>query len=116
MRLILLSLLILKGRSALEHIPEIFGRTHKSAPAFRCLLASLIGFFCLTCAAHAAPRPVTIGALAYGTLNWELTVIDREGLDRRYGFKLDVRKLANPQAGRIALQAGSVDLIVTDWL
>lgn len=65
---------------------------------------------------HGGARTVIVGALAYGTLNWELTVIRREGLDRRQGFELEVRTLANPQAGRIALQGRSVDLIVTNWL
>ncbi|HEB76941.1 MAG TPA: ABC transporter substrate-binding protein [Methylothermaceae bacterium] len=65
---------------------------------------------------QAGSRDLTIGALAYGTLNWELTVIDLEGLDRRQGFNLKVKKLANPQAGRIGLQAGALDLIVTNWL
>ncbi len=64
----------------------------------------------------AGSRPITVGALAYGTLNWELTVIRREGLDRRQGFNLEIRTLANPQAGRIALQGGTVDIIVTNWL
>ncbi len=66
--------------------------------------------------AVAGNRDITVGALAYGTFNWELTVIEREGLDRRQGFNLKIRQLASPQAGRIGLQGGSVDLIVTNWL
>ncbi len=65
---------------------------------------------------QAGSRSLIVGALAYGTLNWELTVIEREGLDRRQGFSLEIRTLANPQAGRIALQGSSVDVIVTNWL
>lgn len=67
-------------------------------------------------AATAAPRQLTFGALAYGTVNWELTVIKQQGLDRRHGFQLKVLKLANPQAGKIALQARAADMIVSDWL
>ncbi len=70
----------------------------------------------LSLAAAAGGRDITVGALAYGTFNWELTVIEREGLDRRQGFNLKVRQLASPQAGRIGLQGGSVDLIVTNWI
>ncbi len=65
---------------------------------------------------HSAPRTLTVGALAYGTVNWELTVIEREGFDRRHGFKMTLRKLASPQAGKIALQSKAADLIVTDWI
>ncbi|GAB6067595.1 ABC transporter substrate-binding protein [Methylothermus subterraneus] len=81
--------------------------------ALRCLaLLALV-----VCASvQAAARPLRIGALAYGTLHWELTVIAREGLDRRFGVALEQRSLANPQAGTIALQSGAVDLIVGSWL
>ncbi|BCX89728.1 NitT/TauT family transport system substrate-binding protein [Methylomarinovum tepidoasis] len=81
--------------------------------AFLILTALLAGLVPQT---QAGSRDITVGALAYGTFNWELTVIEREGLDRRQGFRLKIRKLANPQAGRIGLQGGSVDLIVTNWL
>ncbi len=79
-------------------------------------LFGLAWLCCLPFASHAVSRTLTVGALAYGTLNWELAVIEREGLDRRHGLALNLRQLASPQAGEIALQAGSVDLIVTDWL
>lgn len=65
-------------------------------------------------AALQASQALTVGALAYGTLLWELTVIERQGLAP--GLTLKVQKLASPQAAEVALQAGAVDLIVTDWL
>jgi NitT/TauT family transport system substrate-binding protein len=71
----------------------------------------------LAVSAKALPSaPLRIGALAYGTLNWELEVIEREGLARRQGFTLRRTSLANPQAGLVALQSGAVDLIVGSWL
>lgn len=81
-------------------------------------IATLVGLlvFLISLPLQGGSRDLTIGALAYGTLNWELTVIEREGLDRRQGFNLKVKKLANPQAGRIGLQAGALDLIVTNWI
>lgn len=57
-----------------------------------------------------------IGVLAFGTVNWELEAIRNEGLDKKYGLDLDVRLLANPDAGKIGLQANSLDMIVTDWI
>ncbi|MCX8049782.1 MAG: ABC transporter substrate-binding protein [Methylohalobius sp.] len=77
-------------------------------------LTWIVALFLPLSAWSATPRVLTVGALAYGTLNWELTVIERERLAR--SFRLSVRKLANPQAAEIALQAGAVDLIVADWL
>jgi NitT/TauT family transport system substrate-binding protein len=68
--------------------------------------------------ARAAPEvaPLRIGTLAFGTLNWELAVIQSEGLDRAEGISLRPTPLAGADAGRIALQGGSVDLIVGDWI
>ncbi|MGH8550582.1 MAG: ABC transporter substrate-binding protein, partial [Methylococcales bacterium] len=51
-----------------------------------------------------------------GTLNWELETIHNRKLDEKYAFRIDRRPLANPQAGKIALQSGAVDMIVSDWV
>lgn len=63
-----------------------------------------------------AEEPLRVGVLAYGTVNWELDVIKRHGLDTKHGIELDVVRLANKDATSIALQSGAVDMIVTDWL
>lgn len=68
---------------------------------------------------YSAAEPDTrirLGVLVFGTVNWELNTIEREGLDQRHGIKLIRRPVSNPQAAKIALQAGAVDMIVTDWL
>src|SRR3546814_7091272 len=54
--------------------------------------------------------------LKFGTANWEISTIQRHGLDERHGFALDVLELASNQATTVALQAGEVDVIVSDWL
>lgn len=59
---------------------------------------------------------LSIGVLAFGTVNWELAAIRNEGLDKRFGLELDVHTLASPEAGKIGLRAGSVDMIATDWI
>jgi len=51
-----------------------------------------------------------------GTANWEIAVIKAFGLDREAGLTLETTELATPEAGKIALQGGSADLIVSDWL
>ena len=63
-----------------------------------------------------APVTIRIGALALGTLQWELAVIKEEGLDQEQGLKIESQTLASPDAGRISLMGHSVDLIVTDWI
>lgn len=61
-------------------------------------------------------RKIRIGMLAFGTLNWELAVIQEEGLDKAQGITMETTPLASSEAGKIALQGGSVDLIVSDWI
>jgi NitT/TauT family transport system substrate-binding protein len=59
---------------------------------------------------------IRIGALAFGTVNWELTALQNHSLDQTPEYILDITKLANPQAAKIALQSGAVDMIVSDWI
>lgn len=63
-----------------------------------------------------APASLRIGLLKYGTVSWEVATIEAQGLDKKYGLVLDVRGFASSHAAAIALQAGQVDLIVSDWL
>jgi NitT/TauT family transport system substrate-binding protein len=49
-------------------------------------------------------------------LSWELDVIARHGLGRKYGIRIEPLELAGAPAGQLALQAGRVDVIVSDWL
>jgi NitT/TauT family transport system substrate-binding protein len=67
--------------------------------------------------AGAEPLPVVrIGVLKFGTVNWELDVIRRHGLDRAHGFALEPTELAGKDGAAVALQGGAVDVILTDWL
>jgi len=51
-----------------------------------------------------------------GTFSWELAVLRAHGLDREAGLSLQVRELASPEAGKIALRAGDADIIISDFL
>ncbi len=51
-----------------------------------------------------------------GTVAWELAVVRAHGLDKQANLLLDVTELASPEAGKIALRAGSADLMISDWL
>lgn len=63
-----------------------------------------------------AQDAVRIGALKFGTVNWELDTIAKNGLDAKNGVKMDVTYFAGEDASNVAFQAGEVDIIVTDWL
>ncbi|HEY1431840.1 MAG TPA: ABC transporter substrate-binding protein, partial [Stellaceae bacterium] len=84
-----------------------------SPTRFACLL---ILFDLLASAATAAEPTLRIGSLRYGTLSWQLDVIAKHGLDREAGIRIEPVELAATPAAQLALQAGGVDLIVSDWL
>jgi len=63
-----------------------------------------------------ASEPLKVGSLKFGTVNWLLDTIAGGGVDTREGVRIERLELASNQALTIALQAGSVDLIVSDWL
>lgn len=57
-----------------------------------------------------------VGVLKFGTVRWELDVIEHHGLDRAEGFDLAVQGYGGGEASNVALMAGEVDCIVDDWL
>ena len=71
-----------------------------------CLFAS--------CNSYAAEKTIIrIGVQASGTVDWELaTLQDNPQTD----FQLEIQHVANAEAGKIALQSGAVDMIVSDWI
>jgi len=69
--------------------------------------------------AHAADTgavTLRVGVLQFGTVNWELDVIQARNLAQKRGLNLKVIPLASGDASTIALQGGSVDVIVSDWI
>jgi len=75
-----------------------------------------VAVFLLADAAAAAEPTVRVGSLRYGTLSWQLDVIAKHGLDREEGIRIEPLELAATPAAQLALQAGRVDLIVSDWM
>lgn len=60
--------------------------------------------------------PVRVGVLEFGTVNWEMEVIQSRALARKRGIDLKIVPLASGDASTVALQGGAVDLIVSDWI
>lgn len=63
-----------------------------------------------------AAAPVRIGVLKFGTVSWELDTIKHHQFDAANGIELDVGYFAGEDATNVALLAGEIDVIVTDWL
>jgi NitT/TauT family transport system substrate-binding protein len=49
-------------------------------------------------------------------LSWELDVVAHHGLGEKHGIRIETVELAGAPAGQLALQAGRVDVILSDWL
>lgn len=63
-----------------------------------------------------AADQIRIAAQKTGTFAWELDVLKAHGLDRQAGIAIEATELASTEAGKIALESGSVDLMLSDWL
>jgi NitT/TauT family transport system substrate-binding protein len=59
---------------------------------------------------------VNIGVQQSGTVQWELTAMHNLKLDEKHHLDLQVRQLADNQAGQVALQTGTVDIILSDFV
>lgn len=63
-----------------------------------------------------AADTVRLAVQKTGTVAWELAVVRAHGLDKKANLSLDVTELASPEAGKIALRAGTADVMISDWL
>ena len=74
-------------------------------------------FFILLCLIMAAncfaveKTTLRIGVQAGGTVEWELSALPDNA-----DFKIETLPVANAEAGKVALQSGGVDMIVSDWI
>ncbi|MFT6226306.1 MAG: NitT/TauT family transport system substrate-binding protein [Paracoccaceae bacterium] len=69
-----------------------------------------------TLPARADTPTITIAALKFGTVNWELDTIRAHGLDAANGFALVVKGMAGGPASNIVFQADEADAMVSDWI
>lgn len=51
-----------------------------------------------------------------GTASWEIAAMQELKLDSRNEIKLKIRSVADSKAGQVALQAGKVDVILSDFI
>jgi NitT/TauT family transport system substrate-binding protein len=78
----------------------------------------MIAIFLLLVSAVPAKAADTlrVGLQSTGTFAWVLDVIRRHGLAQRAGLDIKVSEFASPDAGKLALNSGSVDVAISDWL
>lgn len=83
--------------------------------AMRVIAASVAVWMTATTASAETPT-LKAHVLKFGTVNWELDVIQHHGFDAANGFELDVHGVAGGSAAKVAFQGGEADVIVSDWL
>lgn len=66
--------------------------------------------------AAASDPKVRVGVLKFGTVSWELNTIKHHGFDSANGLEVEVIDFAGEDATNVAMLAGDIDIIVSDWL
>jgi NitT/TauT family transport system substrate-binding protein len=81
-------------------------------------ISRILVALCLVLGATPTPAAETlrIGLQSTGTFAWQLDVIRRHGLADKAGLDLKISEFASTDAGKLALNGGSVDVAVVDWL
>lgn len=64
----------------------------------------------------AAQKTLNVGLQAGGTLSWVTFAIQKYGIDRDLGFRLNTTTYASKDATRVALRAGDAQVVVDDFL
>lgn len=80
-----------------------------------CWLLLMVTLCSTNLSAEDLPR-LSLSVLQFGTAHWELDHLQRRGLDRANGYRLDLRPVANLPASRLAVTSGSVNGAVADLL
>lgn len=76
-----------------------------------------VALACLASQLQAAEvATVRVGVLQFGTVSWELEVMQQEGFAAREGIRLEIVPLALKDAANVAMQGDAVDIIVNDWI
>ena len=80
------------------------------------LIRTLIMLWLVTASPAIADDVLRIGLQTTGTFGWQLDVMRRHGLAANAHLDLQVSEFASPDAGKLALNGGAVDIAVVDWL
>lgn len=92
---------------------------HATRPPAWCVRLFALSLVVAIAAGHGVARAdstLRIAVLKFGTVSWVMDVIEHHELDETYGIDIDEVGLATNQATLVALQAGRVDCVVSDWL
>jgi len=63
-----------------------------------------------------AAKTIELGLQTTGTAAWEIAAMQAAHIDEHHGIDVEIRDVANSGAGQVALQAGEVDVILSDFV
>jgi NitT/TauT family transport system substrate-binding protein len=66
--------------------------------------------------AASAATKIRIGVLKFGTVSWELDTLKHHQFDAANGIDVEAVSFAGEDATNVAMLAGDIDMIVSDWL
>jgi NitT/TauT family transport system substrate-binding protein len=61
-------------------------------------------------------KKISLALQEGGTASWEIAAMQAAGLDAYHHITVEVREVADSRAGQVALQAGEVDVILSDFI
>lgn len=82
---------------------------------FKKSVVALTAALGLVAAPALAAETIKLGLMPTGTAKWELTAMQNLGIDKKHDLTIEVRDTVDSKAGQIALQAGEVDIILSDF-
>jgi NitT/TauT family transport system substrate-binding protein len=99
----------------LQSFETMAGRNFMGVLSFVRAIAAAIAVLVCVPTVEAA-ETVRVGVLKFGTVNWELNTIKHHRLDAAEGIEVEIIPFASEDGTNVALQAGELDVIVSDWL
>ena len=54
--------------------------------------------------------------LKFGSVNWELDVLEHHKLDKKFNINIKKVQMTNKDAAAIAFLSDAVDIFITDWI
>ena len=61
-------------------------------------------------------RELKIAVLKFGSVNWELDVLEHHELDKKFNLNIKKVQMTNKDASAIAFLSDAVDIFITDWI
>lgn len=79
------------------------------------LAVAFSGVWLVPSAFAQAASEVDLALQEGGTASWEIAAMQELKLDAKHEIKLNIRNVADSKGGQVSLQAGEVDVILSDF-